>query len=1121
MAAADRGAMPARAQPAAAQPAAAQPAPAQPASVQLRLVGTFAVARGSAPVSTAELGSRKARILLKLLAVERARTVPMDRIAEVLWDDAPPAGPAENIATLVSRLRRALGADVIHGGRHGYRLGPPTTVQVDLGDASRWADEAERRLAAGEPALALAASARALDLLTAGAVLEDEPDAEWAQPARAEQSDLTQRVRRVLAEAALETGDNAAAAAAAASAVAAAPYDERARRALMRAHAAGGEPGRALAAYAELRDLLAAELGADPAAESQELHLAVLREQDLPAGRDPAPSAVRPNSDSGGLAGRAQELGRLGDAWHDAAAGRPALFLVCGEAGIGKTRLVDELARIAVSTGGTVLAARCYETERSLFLQPFVDAIAATVRVTPPARLQDLAGSHAATLTRLVPEMAALLGPLPVTGGTRPESADIERRRAFEAATAFIRAMADRGPVLLSLDDLQNSGRATIELLHYLARHVPHSRLLAVATVRSEEGAQILDSLADVSARIELGPLSADAVATLAAAAGQAGQADSIVSRTRGHALFVVETLRALAAGNTGVPDSLEAAVLARVRRAGRTVDTALRAGAVLGASFDPATVAGLLGQAPQAAITACTDAHAARLLVVADRDYEFANDLVREVLYATTPAPTRQAYHHAAADLLTRRPEAMAAHASAAQDWPRAARGWLLAGEEALSRAAAADAVELLTRSLDAARRAGDEEVQARALLARGWARETQAEYAAAVADIEAAVTSSRETGDRRMEMLALIALSGDARVALGQPIPDAIETVERGLSIATTLSDRAAEATLRARLVIYAVNGLRFDEAVEQARLAVRAARASGDQEALAAALDGQKASVAYLGEIDALVPIIEELEPLVRRIGDRTKLHWTLFESAFPALAAGDWPTAVARIEAALEVRRGRGSMSHAAWHVAILGAVARLRGSYDEAKIIGSRAVALSEEAPHAWSAAVAGAELGMTLLEAGARDEAIVVLERARAAASQDGVRAILLRCLAPLAEATGSSEILAEAAALLAGISAPRGSAFLTADGCYLAVARAWLACGEPAQARAVLAPLLAAAARVPWVGALAGASLVDGHAALLLGQPGDAEASLRRAAQLARRHGLPRIASDAAAALR
>jgi DNA-binding SARP family transcriptional activator len=196
-----------------------------PDGVQLRLAGNFAVSRGGTPVAGPDLGSRKARTLLKLLAVERPRTVTAARIAEVLWGAAQPAGPAENIATFVSRLRRILGADVILGGRPGYRLGPPPAVQVDLDEAARWADEAERRLAAAEPALAVAAATRGHDVLAAGLVLEDEPDAEWAQPARVEQAVLLRRVRHVLAEAALAAGDPSAAAAAAVVAVSDDPYD--------------------------------------------------------------------------------------------------------------------------------------------------------------------------------------------------------------------------------------------------------------------------------------------------------------------------------------------------------------------------------------------------------------------------------------------------------------------------------------------------------------------------------------------------------------------------------------------------------------------------------------------------------------------------------------------------------------------------------------------------------------------------------------------------------------------------------------------------------------------------------------------------------------------------------
>ena len=87
----------------------------------------------------------------------------------------------------------------------------------------------------------------------------------------------------------------------------------------------------------------------------------------------------------------------------------------------------------------------------------------------------------------------------------------------------------------------------------------------------------------------------ADAVAQLALEAGRGELAEVILRRTGGHALFVTETLRGLAAGETGVPESLRAAVLARLRRAGPGTEELLRAGAVLGATVDPAVVAGLL----------------------------------------------------------------------------------------------------------------------------------------------------------------------------------------------------------------------------------------------------------------------------------------------------------------------------------------------------------------------------------------------------------------------------------------------------------------------------------------------------------------------------------------------
>ncbi|MEP7020734.1 MAG: BTAD domain-containing putative transcriptional regulator [Pseudonocardiales bacterium] len=373
--------------------------------VTVRLAGEFGASSQQLPSARLTLGSRKARRLLMVLAAQRDQLVPTDRIVDALWPDRPPQR-LENLATLVSRLRASLGASCIIGGRDGYRLGTPPAVSVDLDEASRFVAEASRRLSSAEPGLAWTAATKALEMLGAGGILVDEPDADWLLATRAEGQQLLRSARHLAATAALLIEDPQAARALAEAAIGTDRFDEAAHRLLMKAHMAAGESANALTAYERLRAELADELGVDPSPQTRDVHLAVLREQQpgqAVEGQDPA----IPNPKRVELPGRAAELARLLAGWAAAACGRPELLLLVGEAGIGKTRLAAEAVAEARSTGGLILQARCYPTERSLLLQPFVDALSGQLSSMRTDRLRELAGVRAGALVKLLPELAA------------------------------------------------------------------------------------------------------------------------------------------------------------------------------------------------------------------------------------------------------------------------------------------------------------------------------------------------------------------------------------------------------------------------------------------------------------------------------------------------------------------------------------------------------------------------------------------------------------------------------------------------------------------------------------------------------------------------------------------
>ncbi len=1024
--------------------------------------------------SGSDLGSRKARQVLLLLAAAGHRPVSVDALVDALWGEQPPRQAGRVVASLISRLRATLGGTVIEGNADGWRLAG--TVAVDLDEATDLVHQATIRLDHGELGLAVAAAQRALALLSSPPLDDVQTVVSTArQP-------LLRAARLVAAGALVAVGRPEQAVPTAAAAVAADALDEEAARRLMLAQQAAGDDAAALLTYAQLRRALREELGTDPSAESARLHDDVLQGNPPPQ-RGPLPRrrATRPRSalsaDGLPFVGRSAEREELQHLWAEAVLGRGAFALIRGEPGVGKTRLAGQLVDHARQTGGLVLSARCFEAERSLLVQPVADALGVAGATLAPDLVRSAAAGHEAELRRLVPALAQVLPdgaeeePGHPGAWLEADPAAAARQRTFEALSGFLMALSRAHPVLLSLDDLQHASTSTVEALHYLRRATGSSALLILATVRRVEGeATVAQLLPVVGAVLDLGPLEQEGVAELAAAAGHPARAEEIAQRTGGHALFVVEVLRDLTAGGTGRPASVQAAVLSRVAQCGPQVAEVLSAGAVLGNAFDPLLAAALCGGSTHAALAACQQALDARLLTAQGQHFEFANDLIREAIYGALDEPTRVAQHRLAADLMVDQPEAVARHALAAGQARRATLSWLLAAETALRRFAARDAEALADLALQAATALGDAELMGRSLLVRGHGRDARSAHDQAHQDFVEAGAAARDAGDVRLEMAALRASSGDVMVTVARTVTDIENPLLRMLDIARALGDGGAEADALSRLAILAGAQLDFVQSARRVAQAERVAAASGDPVATTHALDARKNLLAYQGLVAELGPVIRRLEPRHRGSGDLWSLQWTVFESAFAPLAAEDYDAAEALVEEALRINRRSGFVTSESWYVAHLGWVHRLRGDLGSARQLGARAVQLSREhGRHRWWLSSAAGLYAGSLLADGATSTAYDLLAPLRPNGSPVGDEGYRLRLLAPLAEAGGRIEDLQAADALHAGIRSDAGRAWLLGADTYLSLARAWLGQGDRDRAAQVLAPLVDAATAHGW----------------------------------------------------
>ncbi|HJV09481.1 MAG TPA: AAA family ATPase, partial [Acidimicrobiales bacterium] len=595
--------------------------------VRIRLVGPLRVYVDGRRLADPPAG--RAASLLALLAVDAGHLVPLDRIIDDLWPEGAPAKAKENVASLVSRLRRVVGRHHIEGARAGYRLVLSDEVTTDLRDADAKVVEAEAHQSAGAWALACSAAREALKVLDAGEVLEDEPYAQWAEAPRRRAEARKRRARSCLWTAALAVEDPRSAAEAAAAAVESDLFDEEAHRALMRADHRRGDRGAALLAFKRLERALAEELGTAPARETVALYEAIVAGRSEPAGveRDKA-RGPRPTP----LVGREAELVELRSAWDGAAAGRSTLLFLCGPAGSGKSRLASEVVAMAEQAGGVPLRARCNEAERSLFLQPILEALRGFLDGASDAEVDELAGNWAGTIGELLPGLRHRLG----GAGYERASPELEHRRSLEAVTEVVARLAQRRPTVLVIEDLEHAGASTLEALRFMAGRLQGERLLLVVTVRPEEGREAIETLEHAGREISLRPLTEPELERLAAAMGVAGLGRAVHQLTGGDVLFSVEAFRLAAgtdraAGALDVARSLSEVVTERVRNAGADVEEFLRMAAVAGNAFDLDLVGRVQGVEPERAARLAERALDAGLLTSKAHGLAFANRVIHE----------------------------------------------------------------------------------------------------------------------------------------------------------------------------------------------------------------------------------------------------------------------------------------------------------------------------------------------------------------------------------------------------------------------------------------------------------------------------------------------------------
>ncbi len=635
-----------------------------------------------------------------------------------------------------------------------------------------------------------------------------------------------------------------------------------------------------------------------------------------------------------GVVGREAEMQSLVDATKRVAGGSEReVLLISGEAGLGKTTLVAEAARVAFEGGACVLLGHCEEDLATPY-QHFAEALGHYITHAPEDQLLAHVATHGSELARLVPALARRIPDLPASKAT---DADTERFLLFAAVVGLLTELSAHQPVVLVLDDLQWADKGTLLLLRSLVAAEQAMRVLVLGTYRDSELSHshpLLDTLAALRrqngvSRIELTGLDDSGVVSfMEAAAGQTldgagvSLAHAVYRETDGNPFFVSELLRHLsetgaihqdATGRwvaedsldqTALPDSVREVIGARVGRLGPEAESVLSMAAVIGRDFDLDVLARATSTSEDEVLDILDGAAAVALvreLANAPGRYIFAHALIQHTLYEDL-GPTRRARAHrhvaeALEDVCGDRPGErvgeLARHwFSAIQpiDLTKAMNYSRQAGDAALSALAPANALRYYAQALDLYSQATDLDLVLGIDLAIGLGTAQRQTGDPAFRDtLLDAAHRAADLGDTDRLVAAALANDRGFFSAFGVIDADKVAILE------AALDELPASDTHRPLALANLCKELTYGTPIERrgalADEAVALAEVSGDDATMVRVLNHVSLPLLVPPLLDQSLERTARSLALAERVGDPALVFWAATMRRIAAACAGD--------------------------------------------------------------------------------------------------------------------------------------------------------------------------------------------------------------------------------------